>query len=103
MMGRYAASLAIELSKKSWIVAVNTPLSDKVSRHTLEACDWKGLLELIARIRTRVMALIDQWRSSRATRRAMMGSGCIACSKLMVCHRSGERTGGSTSAASEDG
>ena len=34
--------LAIELSKKSWIVAVNTPLSDKVSRHTLEACDWKG-------------------------------------------------------------
>lgn len=57
MMGRYAASLAIELSKKSWIVAVNTPLSDKVSRHTLEACDWKGLLELIARIRTRVMAL----------------------------------------------
>ena len=40
--------LAIELSKKSWIVAVNTPLSDKVSRHTLEACDWKGLLELIA-------------------------------------------------------
>ena len=55
LMGRYAASLAIELSKKSWIVAVNTPLSDKVSRHTLEACDWKGLLELIARIRTRVM------------------------------------------------
>ena len=24
--------LAIELSKKSWIVAVNTPLSDKISR-----------------------------------------------------------------------
>jgi transposase len=43
--------LAIELSKKSWIVAVNAPLSDKVSRHTLQACDWKGLLELIARIR----------------------------------------------------
>ena len=31
--------LVIELSKKSWIVAVNTPLSDKASRHTLEACD----------------------------------------------------------------
>jgi transposase len=46
--------LAIELSKKSWIVAVNTPSSDKIGRHTLEACDWKGLLELIARIRTRV-------------------------------------------------
>src|SRR6201984_2290224 len=46
--------LAIELSKKSWIVAVNTPLSDKISRYTLEACDWEGLLYLCERIRTRV-------------------------------------------------
>ena len=52
--------LAIELSKKSWIVAVNTPLADKVSRHTLEACDWKGLLELIARIRTRVIQALNR-------------------------------------------
>jgi transposase len=27
--------LAIELSKKSWVVAINTPLADKISRHTL--------------------------------------------------------------------
>ena len=46
--------LAIELSKKSWIVAVNTPLSEKISRYTLKGCDWKGLLELIEKIRTRV-------------------------------------------------
>src|ERR1700726_5157846 len=46
--------LAIELSKKSWIVAVNTPLSDKISHYTLESCDWKGLLDLCERIRTRV-------------------------------------------------
>ena len=46
--------LAIELSKKSWIIAVNTPLSDKISRYRLEGCDWKGLLELIERIRARV-------------------------------------------------
>jgi transposase len=52
--GAVRCLLAIELSKKSWIVAVNTPLSDKISRHTLQACDWKGLLELIERIRTRV-------------------------------------------------
>ena len=38
--------LAIELSKKSWIVAVNTPLSEKISRYTLEACDWRELLKL---------------------------------------------------------
>ncbi|WP_244608770.1 IS110 family transposase [Bradyrhizobium algeriense] len=46
--------LAIELSKKSWIVAVNTPLSDRVSRHTLKPCDGKELLDLCERIRTRV-------------------------------------------------
>ena len=46
--------LVIELSKKSWIVAVNTPLSDKISRYTLEACNWKELLDLCERIRTRV-------------------------------------------------
>jgi transposase len=46
--------LAIELSKKSWIVAINTPLSDKISRYTLEGCDWKGLLELMERVSTRV-------------------------------------------------
>ena len=46
--------LAIELSKKAWIVAVNTPLSDKVSRYTLKACDGKELLDLCGRIRTRV-------------------------------------------------
>ena len=46
--------LAIELSKKSWIVAVNTPLSDKISRHTLKPCDGKGLLDLCELIRTRI-------------------------------------------------
>src|SRR6516165_10034523 len=46
--------LAIELSKKSWIVAVNTPSSEKISRYTLEACDWKELLKLCERIRTRI-------------------------------------------------
>jgi hypothetical protein len=46
--------LAIELSKKSWFVAITTALSDKISRYTLDGCDWKGLLELMERVRTRV-------------------------------------------------
>ena len=29
--------LAIELSKQSWVIVVNTPLSDKISQHTLRA------------------------------------------------------------------
>jgi transposase len=52
--------LAIELSKKSWIVAVNTPLSEKISRYTLKGCDWKGLLELIEKIRTRVAGELNR-------------------------------------------
>jgi transposase len=46
--------VAIELSKKSWIVAVNTPRSDKISRYTLNPFDWKELLNLCERIRTRM-------------------------------------------------
>jgi transposase len=36
-------------------VAYSTPLSDKLSHYTLKPCDWKGLLELIDRMRSRVM------------------------------------------------
>ena len=50
--GAVRCLMAIELSKKSWIVAVNTPLSDKISYHTVKG--WKELLELIDKIRTRV-------------------------------------------------
>ncbi len=58
--GAVRCLLAIELSKKSWIVAVNAPLSDKVGRHTLRAGDWKGLLDLITRIRTRVIEALNR-------------------------------------------
>ena len=50
--GAVCCLMAIELSKKSWIVAVNTPLSDKISYHTVKG--WKELLELIDKIRSRV-------------------------------------------------
>ena len=45
---------AIELSKKSWVIGLMTPLSEKISRRTLKGCDWKGLLELIEEVRARV-------------------------------------------------
>ena len=64
--------LAIELSKKSWIVAITTALSDKISRYTLDGCDWKGLLELMERIRTRVAIVlcVDEKPSIQALERA---------------------------------
>src|ERR1700740_3670515 len=52
--GAVRCLLAIELSKKSWVVAVNTPLSDKISIYKLKPCDWKELLQLFERIRKRV-------------------------------------------------
>ena len=52
--------LAIELSKKSWVVAVNTPLAAKISRYTLQGHDVHGLLKLIERIVARVTRELAQ-------------------------------------------
>ena len=43
--------VAIELSKKSWLVAVLTPLADKISLHTLPAGDGAALGQLLAAAR----------------------------------------------------
>src|SRR5258708_29297327 len=43
--------IAIELSKSSWVVGVQTPLSNKTSQHRLAGGGWGGLLKLIERIR----------------------------------------------------
>jgi transposase len=58
---------AIELSGMSWVVAFNTPLSEKISRRTLIGCKWKKLLELIEEVRARV---------SRETGRAVEVISC---------------------------
>lgn len=47
--------IAIELSKASWMVGVQTPLSNKTSQYRLTAGDWKGLLRLIEQIRGQVV------------------------------------------------
>ena len=45
---------AIEMSRLTWVIAFNTPLSEKISRRTLTGCKWKRLLELIEEVRARV-------------------------------------------------
>lgn len=52
--------VAIELSKKNWLVAVLTPLADKVSLHTLPAGDGPALLGLLERVRRRAAAGIGR-------------------------------------------
>jgi transposase len=46
--------IAIELSKASWVVGVQTPLSNKASQYRLAGGDWEGLLKLIERLRRQV-------------------------------------------------
>ena len=43
--------VAIELSKKSWLMALLTPLGDRISLHTLPAGDGSALLQLLAAAR----------------------------------------------------
>ena len=74
--------VAIELIKKSWIVAVNTPLSEKISRHTLKPGDGKELLDSASGSERELPEKRSGvWRSFLATKRAMTASGYIACSK----------------------
>ena len=43
--------VALELSRSTWLVALHSPVLDKVSQHRLEGGDTKGLFDLIARKR----------------------------------------------------
>ena len=46
--------VSIELSKKSWLIGIHTPLADKIGLHKVEAGDSAGLLNLIRRITKKI-------------------------------------------------
>jgi transposase len=48
---RPAVYVAIELSKKSWLIALRGPAVDRISLHRLAVGDAAGLLALIERLR----------------------------------------------------
>jgi hypothetical protein len=50
-MGLLCFILAVLVSalKSRRSLAITTALSDKISRYTLDGCDWQGLLELMGR------------------------------------------------------
>ena len=52
--------VAIELSKKSWLVAVHTPLADKISLHTVPAGDGGRLVELVRRLHGKAQAALGR-------------------------------------------
>ena len=45
--------VAVELSQKTWLVTLNSPDRDRMSRHKLDGGDHAGLLELIEKVRRR--------------------------------------------------
>jgi transposase len=55
--------VAIELSRKSWVVGVHVPLADKVGLHKLEAGDHERLVSLLSRLRDK-----SEQRLGRAVR-----------------------------------
>lgn len=59
--------VSIELSRKSWLIGIHTPLADKVGLHKVEAGDSAGLLALIRRITEKVV---------RATARSVTVLSC---------------------------
>lgn len=49
-----AIFVSIELSRRGWLVAIHTPMADKVGLHKLKAGDGSGLLSLIQRTMKKV-------------------------------------------------
>ena len=43
--------VAIEISRKSWVVGIKSPTGERISMHSLEPADVKGLSDLIERHR----------------------------------------------------
>jgi transposase len=52
--------IAVELSRARWVVAVHTPLADKIGLHKRKGGDSEGLLALIARLQARVQAVLGR-------------------------------------------
>ena len=52
--------VALELSRSTWLVALHSPLSAKVSQHRMEGGDVEGLLALIARKREPAQARLGR-------------------------------------------
>jgi len=44
---------SLELSKSKWVVTINSPGSEKFSKHVIEGGDGAGLLELLSRLRAK--------------------------------------------------
>jgi transposase len=95
---------AIEMSNKSWIVAVNTPLSEKISRYVLAPYDGKGVLKLMVRIGRRIAEQLGKRVEIVSCYEAgydgvLAAPAARSAWRVQLCHRSGERAGRSACAS----
>jgi hypothetical protein len=70
--------VALELSRKSWLVATSSPGEERISKRVVTAGDGPGLLALLGKLRETA-----ERRLGRAVRVVVIqewtASGCIAC------------------------
>jgi hypothetical protein len=99
--------LALELSRASWVVAVPTPLADKIGLHRLQGGASEALLALIARLQARVEAALGCLVAVVSCHEAGY-DGLLAASAArspwhsQPCPRSGEPAGRSPGQASQN-
>ena len=51
--------VAIEISRKSWVVGIKSPVNDRIGSHTLEAANVDALRDLIERHRAKAEQVLD--------------------------------------------
>ena len=75
---------SLELSKSKWVVTINSPGSEKFSKHVVEGGDGTRLLDLLSRSRAKAEERYGV-RSKRSSfrKRDWTGFGFIACCSPM--------------------
>ena len=83
---------SLELSKSKWVVTINSPGSEKFSKHVVEGGDGACLLDLLSRSRAKAEQRYGvQIKRSSFRKRDWTGFGFIAC-----CSPTGSRATSST-------
>src|SRR3712207_8398013 len=71
---------SLELSRSTWLVAIHSPIGDKVSQQRLEGGDTEGLLALITRKRIQT-----EEKLGRPVRRSEEHTSELQSRQYLVC------------------
>jgi hypothetical protein len=85
--------VAIELSKSSWVLGFQMLLAKQTSRYQVKACDAKALLELIERVRSRVVRELGRPVEMMSCYEAGYASRAGGTRRPQPCPRSGQFAG----------